>query len=91
MPDINHIIYSCSSSRTTQGVITLQELHTVKKKKNIAAVIIQERVTDDNLKKQIKNQILCTCRLFLLNRIFQYITNWSKIFEHLTTLLLQYT
>ena len=33
----------------------------------IVAVIIQDRVMDDNLKRQIKNQTLCTCRLFLLN------------------------
>ena len=34
---------------------------------NIVAVITQVRVIDDNLKRQIKNQTLCTCRLFLLN------------------------
>ena len=33
---------------------------------NIGAVITQDRVTDDNLKKQIKNQTLYTCRLFPL-------------------------
>ena len=33
---------------------------------NIVAVITQDRMIDDNLKKQIKNQTLCTCRLFLL-------------------------
>ena len=33
---------------------------------NIVAVITQDRVIDDNLKRQIKNQTLCTCRLFLL-------------------------
>ena len=33
---------------------------------NIVAVITQDRVMDDNLKRQIKNQTLCTCRLFLL-------------------------
>ena len=30
------------------------------------AVITQDGVIDDNLKNQIKNQTLCTCRLFLL-------------------------
>ena len=33
---------------------------------NIVAVITQDRVIDENLKRQIKNQALCTCRLFLL-------------------------
>ena len=33
---------------------------------NIVAVITQDSVIDDNLKKQIKNQTLCTCRLLLL-------------------------
>ena len=56
-------IYGCSSARTTPGVsywslITLEE--------NIVAVITQDRVIDDNLKRQIKNQTLCTCSLFLL-------------------------
>ena len=35
-------------------------------KENIVAVISQDRMIDDNLKKQIKNQTLCTCRLLLL-------------------------
>ena len=34
---------------------------------NIAAVVTQDRVTDGNLKRQIKNQTLCTCRLFRLD------------------------
>ena len=34
---------------------------------------------------------LYTCRLFLLTRTFQYISNWLKVFEHLPTLFLQYT
>ena len=35
-------------------------------RKNIVAVITHDRVIDDNLKKQIKKQILYTCRLMLL-------------------------
>ena len=63
MPGVNYVIYSCSSVRLTPGVslyrsLTLEE--------NIVPVITQNRVTDENSKKQIKNQILCTCRLFLL-------------------------
>ena len=63
MLGVNFVIYGCSSARTTPAVslywsLTLQE--------NIAAVITKDRVIDDNLKEQIKNQTLCTCRLFLL-------------------------
>ena len=54
-------------------------------------VIIQDRVIDNNLKRQIKNQALYICRLFLLTRSFQYISNWPKVFQHLPTLFLQYT
>ena len=42
--------------------------------KNIVAVITQGRVIDDN------RQILQTCRLFQLTKIFQIINNWSKVF-----------
>ena len=63
MPGVNYVIYGCSSARTTPGVslyrsLTLEE--------NTAAVITQNRVIDNNLKRQIKNQTFCTCRLFLL-------------------------
>ena len=63
MPGVNYVIYGCSSARTTPGVslywsFTLEE--------NIIAVITQDRVIDDNLKRQIKHQTLCTYRLFLL-------------------------
>ena len=60
-------------------------------RKNIVAVVTLDRVIDDNLKKQIKNRTLCTCRLFLLTQIFQYISNLSKVFEHLPNLFLQNT
>ena len=28
MPTVNYVIYGCFSSRTTPGVMTIQELHT---------------------------------------------------------------
>ena len=76
MPGVNYVIYDFYSARTTSGVslywsLTLEE--------SIVAVITQDRVTDNNLKKQIKNQTLCTCRLFVLTYIFQYISYWSKV------------
>ena len=60
---VNFVMYGCSSVRTTPGVslywsLTLEE--------NIATVITQERVIDDNLKRQIKNQTFCSRSLFLL-------------------------
>ena len=64
MLGVNYVVYGCSSARTTAGVslyrsLTLEE--------NIVAVITQDRVIDDNLKRQIKNQTLCTIWLFLPN------------------------
>ena len=63
MPGVNYVIYVCFSARTTPRTslywsLTLEE--------NIVAVISQDKVIDENLKRQIKNRILCTCRLFLL-------------------------
>ena len=54
MPGVNYVIYNCSSARTTLGVslywsFTLEE--------NIIAVIIQDRVIDDKLKRQIKTEL----------------------------------
>ena len=51
----------------------MQKLHTGGK--NIVVVITQDRVIDDNLKRQIKNRTLYTCRIFTLTRIFQNIGN----------------
>ena len=49
-------------------------------RKNIVAVTTQDRVIDDDLKRQIKDQTLNTYRLFLLTWVFQYISKWSKVF-----------
>ena len=40
------------------GALTLEE--------NIVAIITQDSVIDNNLKRQIKNQTFCVCRLFLV-------------------------
>ena len=63
MPGVNYVIYGCSSAKTTPGVslywsLTLEE--------NIVAVFTQGSVLDDDLKREIKNQTLRTCRLFVL-------------------------
>ena len=47
---------------------------------NIVAVITQDMVIDDNLKRKIKNRTLHTCNLFQLTWISKYISNWSKVF-----------
>ena len=67
MSGVDYVIYGCSSARTTPGIslyrsLTLEE--------NIAGVITQDRVIDNNLKRPIKNQTLCTCRLFVITLIF---------------------
>ena len=64
MPGVNYVIYGCSSARTTPGVSLYWSCLTLEE--NIVAVITQDRMIDDNLKRQIKNQTLCICRLFLL-------------------------
>ena len=63
MPGANYAIYCCSPSRTTPGV-TLHRSNS--REKNIVAVITQDRLIDENLKRQTKNRTLYTCRLFLL-------------------------
>ena len=55
MLGVNYVIYGCSSARTTPGEslcrsLTLEE--------NIVEVITQDRMIDNNLKRQIKNQTL---------------------------------
>ena len=62
MAGINYVIYRCYSARTTPEVSLYRSL---KLEENIVAVITQDRVIDGNSEKQIKNQTLCTCRLFL--------------------------
>ena len=64
MPGVNYIILGYSPARTTPEVSLYRSLT---REKNITAVITQNRVINDNLERQIKNQTLCPCRLFLLN------------------------
>ena len=63
MPGVNYVKYGCSSARTTPGVSLYRSLTP---EENIVAVITQDWEIEDNLKRQIKNQTLCTCRLFIL-------------------------
>ena len=63
MPGVNFAIYDRPFARTTPGVSLYRSLTLAE---NIVAVITQDMVIDDKLKKQIKNQTLCTCTLFLL-------------------------
>ena len=57
MTGVNYVKYGCSSARTTPEVSLYRSLTL---RKNINAVITQNRMIDDNLKRQIKNQTLCT-------------------------------
>ena len=63
IPCVNYVIYGCFFARTTPGISLYRRLTP---EENIVAVITQEQVIDDDLKKQIKNLKFCTCRLFLL-------------------------
>ena len=64
MHGVNYVIYGCFSAKTTPGVSLYRSL---KLEENVVAVITQDRVTDNNLKRQIKNQTLCTCRSLVLS------------------------
>ena len=84
MPAVNYVIYGCySRSYHYTGASHWR--------KSIVAVITQDRVKDDSLKREIKNRTLYTCKSSPLTRIFRYNSNWSKVFEHFPTLFLQYT
>ena len=54
----------CFSARTTPDVSLYRSFLTLEK--SIIAVITQNKEIADNLERQIKNQTLCNCRLFLL-------------------------
>ena len=49
MPAVNYVIFGFSSSTTTRRVGPSHW-------KNIVAVVTQDKVTDDNSKRQIKNR-----------------------------------
>ena len=72
MPAVNYVIYGCSCARTIPGISVYRSLT---QRKIIVAVIIRDRVTDGNLKRQIKNWTLYTCRLFLLTWIILAFTH----------------
>ena len=64
MPGVNYVVHGCSSARITPGVSQYRSCLALEG--NIVAVITQNRAIDDNLKSQVKNETLCTCRLFPL-------------------------
>ena len=66
MPGVNYVTYGCFSVRTTPGVSLLSIYRSLTLEANTVPVITQDKVINDNLNKQIKNQTLSTCRLFLL-------------------------
>ena len=67
MPGVNYVIYDCYTARTTPGISLYRSLTL---EQSVVAVITQDRVIDKNLKRQIKNQTLRTCRLFVITIIF---------------------
>ena len=54
MPGVNYVIYCCSSARTTPRVSLKQSLTF---EENIVPVITQDRVIEDNLKRQVKTKV----------------------------------
>ena len=66
MPGVNYVIYGCFSARITAAVSLLSLCRSLTQEDNIVPVITQDEVIDDNLKTQIKNRTLCTCRLLLI-------------------------
>ena len=72
---VNYIKYGCSSSRTTPGVITTQELHNGGKN---CFSYYSRQGEKRQFKKTNQKPTLCTCRLFLLKQIFQYISKFKR-------------
>ena len=58
MLDVNYVIYGRSSVRLTPGASLYQRLVL---EENIVAIITQDRMIDDNLKKQIKKKKKIIC------------------------------
>ena len=67
MTGVNYIIYGCSSAITTPGVSLLSLYRSLTLEENIVSAITHDKVIHDNLKRQIKNRTLCTCRVLLVN------------------------
>ena len=59
MRGVNYVIYGCFSAKTTPGVSLYRSL-------KLEENIVEDRVRNNNLKRKIKNQILRTCRSFVL-------------------------
>ena len=57
MRGVNYLMYGCSSARTTPEVLLYRSLTL---EGNIFAVITQDRVTDNSLKRQIKSKFSMT-------------------------------
>ena len=66
MPGVNYVKYGCFSARIIPEISLYRSLT---REENTVAVIVQDKVIEDNLKRQIKNRTLYTCRLFLLTQI----------------------
>ena len=79
MLGVNYVIYGCYFARTAPGVSLYQSLTL---EENIVAVITQDKMIDDNLKRQMKNRTLCACRLFLLASIYKQLVKSILAFAH---------
>ena len=66
MPGENYVIYGCSSARTTPEVSLYRSL--TLEEKYCCSYITQDKVINDNLKRQIKNRTLYSCRLLAIGQ-----------------------
>ena len=57
IPGVNYVIDGCFSARTTPGVSLLSLYGNLTLEKNIVAVITQNKVIVENLKRQIKTEL----------------------------------
>ena len=81
MPGETCSIFSSYGSRAAPGISFFRR-----------ATKIDDKIKlNGDLKRQIKKQTLHISKLFLLTKLFQYTSNWSKASRTFTHHLIQYT
>ena len=83
LPDINLFLIDYVWCKLCNKCLFLfqNNSRSLRLEENIVAVITQGQVVGDNWKRKIKSRTFYTCRLLLLNWIFQYISNWKRYFS----------
>ena len=78
MPGVNYVIYGSSSARTTVGVSLYWSLTM---REHFIAVITQDRVINDNLKKKIKTELCVRVDYSYLPTFFNILGTGQKYFS----------